>query len=70
MELGSVMTACALFEKMEMWEECIECLSISGNTDKAKKLAMEKVSNSSFFYGIQKRLKIIQHQNYCVFMEI
>ena len=43
MELGSVMTACALFEKMELWEECIECLSISGNIDKAKKLAIEKV---------------------------
>ena len=43
MELGSVMTACSLFEKMELWEECIECLSVAGHIDKAKKLALEKV---------------------------
>ena len=46
MELGSVMTACSLFEKMELWEECVECLSVAGHIDKAKKLALEKVKAS------------------------
>jgi len=32
-----------LFEKLEMFEDCVECLAVAGHLDKAKKLAEERL---------------------------
>lgn len=33
-----VMSACQIYERLEMYEESIECIACSGQTDKAKKM--------------------------------
>ncbi len=32
-----------MFEKIEMYEECIECLAVAGHQDRATKLAEERL---------------------------
>lgn len=37
--MGMVMTACQIYERLEMFEECVECFYMAGHLDKAKELA-------------------------------
>lgn len=39
MQNGNVLTSCELFRKIEMFEECIECLAVGGIIQQAKELA-------------------------------
>jgi tetratricopeptide (TPR) repeat protein len=43
MKLGAAISAFNAFEQVNMWEEAIECLLISGQHQRAKKLAQEKL---------------------------
>jgi tetratricopeptide (TPR) repeat protein len=39
LNMGMVMTACQIYEQLQMLEECVECYFRSGHMDKAKELA-------------------------------
>ena len=41
MQNGSVLTSCEIFRKVDMLEECIECLAVSSLVKEAKELALE-----------------------------
>lgn len=41
MQNGSVLTSCEIFKKVDMLEECVECLAVSGLVKEAKELALE-----------------------------
>jgi len=43
MEFGMVMSSSNLFEKLEMYEECVECLSWAGRREEAKQRALELI---------------------------
>lgn len=44
MQNGSVLTSCEIFKKVDMLEECVECLAVSGLVKEAKELALELLS--------------------------
>lgn len=39
LNMGMVMTACQIYEQLQMFEECVECYYRAGHLDKAKELA-------------------------------
>jgi len=41
MEFGMLMSSCELFESLEMYEECVECLAVAGHTQKATEKALQ-----------------------------
>jgi hypothetical protein len=46
MKVGMVRTACDLFDRLEMYEECVECLAGGGERAKAKELAVKTLENN------------------------
>lgn len=49
MKVGIVMSGCQIFERLGMFEECVECLQSAGHIDKAKKLAEKHLEVITFF---------------------
>jgi len=43
MEIGMVMSSSALFEKLDMVEDSVECLAVAGHPEKAKEKALELI---------------------------
>lgn len=38
-----LMASCELFEALEMYEECVECLAVAGHTAKATEKALQLI---------------------------
>jgi len=46
MEIGMVMSSSKLYEKLDMFEECVECLAMSQRKDEAMKKALEMIEKN------------------------
>ena len=44
--MGSVLSSCDIYERLEMFTECVECLALAGHSEKAIELANKTLATN------------------------